>query len=86
MKNAYGSVNSKFIGKVLKYYGFPNTIVRQISNFILERKVIYGKEVRNWNTGLSRTRVSNTLFILCMNYIIKDFNKNIVKNMELNWR
>ena len=80
MKNAYGSVNSKFMGKVLKYYGFPNTIVRQISNFILERKVIYGKEVRNWNTGLSQgLGVSNTLFILCMNYIIKDFNKKYSK-------
>lgn len=85
IKNAYGSINAKFLSKVLKYNGISKNIRKQIKNFIRNRKVIYGKECREWNTGLPQgLPISNYLFIICMNYIIDDFNRKYIEKHGVN--
>jgi hypothetical protein len=76
LKNAYGSIQPKFLDRVLKFYGVKNTIRKQINSYVKNRHVYFNKELRKWDCGLPQgLSMSNHLFNLCMNYII-DFVHN----------
>lgn len=76
IKNAYGSIYPELVRKVLKYHNFSKTYISIISNYIENRYILFKnkneKQFHNWNCGLSQgLGISNYIFILCMDYIIK---------------
>lgn len=78
IKNAFGSIYPELLEKILKHYGYPKVYRTIICSYINSR-IIGVKhpqtkkyEYNKWDCGLSQgLSISNYLFVLCMNYILK---------------
>ena len=77
LENAFGTLHPNFLKYVLQFYKFNEQITDILVDFMINRKIYVGEEVRNWNCGVSQgMSISNLIFILCINLILDTIQSN----------